>query len=455
MVSLALVATTVAADPSPAARSADRSSAAAIEAVQETAAAAQIRAELERLRQEFDALRDDYGSRLAALEARLATLESAQSPPVPAPAGQPEPTEPPAPPPAAPPAAVPTEAEVPAGAAGAGGPTGAIPVYGGASALSKIFNPDIAVIGNFIGAAGRDDMDDRPVLALDEAEASLQAIVDPFGRADFFIAFGQEEVEIEEGYLTLTALPGGFLAKVGKMKAQFGKTNTLHPHQLPFVDQPLMLENLLGGEEGLVDSGVSVSKLILNPWIFLEATGEVFSGDNGVFTSYERGDVTWLGRLRAYRDLTESTNLDFGTSLAFGRNELGEDSRTRLVGVDATFRFRPLRRAIYRRLLARAEAMWNRASLGDESSTAFGMYAGGEYQFARRWFAGARYDYAERAFEPQLADKSGSLLLTFWPSEFSQVRGQLRRTRYAEGITGNQILFQFLFSIGAHGAHPF
>jgi hypothetical protein len=458
MVSLTLVATTLAADPPPATGSGDRSPLAAIEAPQQTEAAAQIRTELERLRQEFDALRDDYGSRLAALEARLAALESAPRSPVSpsAPQPQPEPTEPAAaPPPTPPPAAVPAEAEVPAGAAGAGGPTGAIPVYGGASALSKIFNPDIAVIGNFIGATGGDDVDDRPVLALDEAEASLQAIVDPFGRADFFIAFGQDEVEMEEGYLTLTALPGGLLAKVGKLKAQFGKTNTLHPHQLPFVDQPLMLENLLGGEEGLVDSGVSVSKLILNPWIFLEATGEVFSGDNGVFTSYDRGDVTWLGRLRAYRDLTESTNVDLGTSIAFGRNELGEDSRTRLVGLDATFRFRPLRRAIYQRLLARAEAMWNRASLGDESSTAFGMYAGGEYQFARRWFAGARYDYAERAFEPQLADKSGSLLLTFWPSEFSQVRGQLRRTRYAEGITGNQFLFQFLFSIGAHGAHPF
>ena len=52
-------------------------------------------------------------------------------------------------------------------------------------------------------------------------------------------------------------------------------------------------------------------------------------------------------------------------------------------------------------------------------------------------------------------DKGGSLLLTFWPSEFSQVRGQYRHTRYGEGMTANEFLFQFLFSIGAHGAHPF
>jgi hypothetical protein len=35
------------------------------------------------------------------------------------------------------------------------------------------------------------------------------------------------------------------------------------------------------------------------------------------------------------------------------------------------------------------------------------------------------------------------------------VRGQYRRLRYAEGTVANELLFQFLFSIGAHGAHVF
>ena len=428
-----------------------------------------LRDELTRLRQEFDALREEYNKRMTEVEARLATLEA------PAPAGQaalppippiPPSTEPATPPPTpeqpAPeqPAAQPP-VQVPPGAAGAGGPEGTLPVYGGtATALSKIFNPDMAVVGNFIGASGKNEIEDRPPLSMDEVEVSFQAIVDPFARADFFVSAGPDEIEIEEGYLTLTALPAGLLAKVGKMKAQFGKTNTLHPHQLPWIDQPLLLQNVVGSEEGLNDSGVSISKLLLNPWFFLEATGEVYKGDNSTFRRYKRSDLTWLGRLRGYRDLTESTNVDVGTSIAFGRNELGENSRTRLFGVDATLRYRPLRRAIYKRLLARTEFVWNRASVtpdeGDETvATAFGMYAGGEYKFARRWIAGARYDYAERAFDPSLKDKGASALLTFWPSEFSQVRGQFRRVKYAEGHTGNEVLFQFLFSIGAHGAHIF
>ena len=129
-----------------------------------------------------------------------------------------------------------------------------------------------------------------------EAELSLQAIVDPYARADFFLAASPEGLDIEEGFLTLTSLPGGFLAKVGKMKEQFGKVNTLHAHTLPWVDVPIVMRNLLGGEDGLEDSGVSVSKLLINPFFFLEATGELYQGNSGgVFNTQraQRRQLAW------------------------------------------------------------------------------------------------------------------------------------------------------------------
>jgi hypothetical protein len=399
-----------------------------------------LRDELERLRREFESVRDAYGARLAALEAKLGAM------------GAPAAT--PAQPPAAPVTPA-TEVAVPPGAAGAGGPTGGLPVYGGATAASKIFNPDIAVIGNFVGAAGENAVNPAPAFEMNEVEATFQAVVDPYARADFFLAFSPEGAEIEEGFLTFPTLPGGLLAKVGKFKQQFGKTNTLHPHQLPWVDQPVVVENLLGGDEGLNDAGISVSRLLMNPWVFLEATGEVYRGTSGVFESHERSQLSWLGRLRAYRDITESTNVDLGGSFAWGHNDEGPEFTTRLMGVDATVRYRPLRQATYRRFLGRTELLWSRREQTDGPASAFGMYASGDYQFARRWFAGARYDWSERAHDSSLVDKGPSLLLTFWPSEFSQIRGQYRRLRYAEGTTSNELLFQFLFSIGAHGAHVF
>ena len=79
----------------------------------------------------------------------------------------------------------------------------------------------------------------------------------------------------------------------------------------------------------------------------------------------------------------------------------------------------------------------------------------GDYQTARRWFTGLRFDRSERADDPSSHDSGQSLVLTYWPSEFSQIRGQLRRTRYAEGMTANEFLVQLQFAIGAHGAHAF
>ena len=332
-----------------------------------------------------------------------------------------------------------------------------MPVYGNPSASSKVFNPDMAVIGNFVGAAGENDIESLPAFSLNEAEVSFQAIVDPYARADFFLSASPEGLEVEEGFITFPTLPGGLLLKVGKLKAQFGKVNTLHAHVLPWVDEPLPMKNLLGGEEGLNDAGLSVSRLIPNKVMFLEATGEVYNGQNAVFTSHERSDLTYVGRVRGYRDLTEGTNLDLGTSFAYGHNDARPDATTQLFGVDATIRYRPLRRAIYKRFLGRTELFWSRrdtATAGDEAD-AFGAYVSGDYQFARRWFAGGRYDWSDRAQDPALRDKSGSFLLTYWPSEFSQVRGQYRHTSYAEGVDANELLFQFLFSIGAHGAHAF
>jgi hypothetical protein len=324
-----------------------------------------------------------------------------------------------------------------------------------AAALSKVFNPDMAVIGNFTGAVGRNPVVDGPVMSLKESELSLQAVVDPYAKADFFIAFGPDGVSVEEGFLTFQSLPGGLVMKVGQLREAFGKVNTLHTHAMPWVDHPLLMANLLGGDEGMKDAGISVAKLIPNPWLFLEATGEVYNGSSGVFQSDRRSHVSYVGRVRAYRDLGESSNLDVGGSFARGFNDAGGNRTTRLFGIDATFRYRPLRRAIYRKLMLRTEVVWSRRVQADGEVAAFGLYAGGDYQFARRWYAGVRYDTSDRGRERGMRDTGVSATLTFWPSEFSQIRGQARRTRYAEGVTANEILFQVLFAIGAHGAHTF
>lgn len=408
-----------------------------------------VRAELERLRREFDTLRQQYDQRLLALEQRLAQI-----------GGGPSVLTVPA-------AVEPTVVEPV--------PESVVPVQ----TQGQVFNPDTSVIANFLSTSGRNPFSDEPSLALDEAEISFQAIVDPYSRADFFIAVGAEGVEVEEGFITFTALPAHLLVKAGKMRAQFGKMNALHTHNVPGADRPLVSQNLVGGHEGVADAGVSVSHLVQNPVLFLELTGEVYRGESSVFQSPERSALSYVGRVRAYHDLTEAANLDVGASVAFGPARLDDDEHghpdaapldepvhdadalmtgldRRLFGVDATFRYRPLRGAQNRRINLRSELVWSRTDLPDGGeATAFGFYGLGEYQLARRWYVGGRVDRSGRPLNGSAVDTGGAAFVTFRPTEFALLRGEYRRINYWEGVTGNEFLFQLNFAIGAHGAHVF
>ena len=91
----------------------------------------------------------------------------------------------------------------------------------------------------------------------------------------------------------------------------------------------------------------------------------------------------------------------------------------------------------------------------DARARAFGLVWQRRVPVRRRWVLGGRYDRSGRALDGSLTDSGGAFTMTYWPSEFSQIRGEYRLTRYAEDITANEFLFQFLFSIGAHGAHVF
>src|SRR6266849_4299324 len=332
---------------------------------------------------------------------------------------------------------------------------------------SKVFNPDISVIGNFLGKAGQPNpfefgrSDERPPMQLDEAEVAFQAFVDPYAKANFFLSLTPERIDLEEGYANFVTLPYDLTAKVGKMKAFFGKDNTWHTHVRPWVDQPLVIHNFFG-DEGLNDTGVSVSKVIPNPWnTFLEATGEVFAGRvPNVFQRRGPNDLFYNAHLKAFRDITENNNIEVGTSYARGALAGAPSGNNQFTGVDVTYRWKPLVRGLYNSFIGRLEAITDHR--GDFDRNLKGFYLSGDYQLSRRLFAGVRFDSADRAVlvenSPSLrfTDRAASATVTFWPSEFSQLRGQARRVHYGDiGRAVNELLLQLQFSIGAHGAHTF
>ncbi|HEV7516988.1 MAG TPA: hypothetical protein VGR07_11875, partial [Thermoanaerobaculia bacterium] len=438
-------------------------------AAPDTAAPAGTTAEL---RREIEEIKRQYQERIDALEKRLADLEARQGTPaasqaVAAAPATPVPGTPTTPPTEAPPpqqeaAATPTPG--PETAPAVGGPAGgeATPAAGGGgSQTANYFNPSLSVIGNFLAVGGQNRVENLPNADLRESEVGLQAIVDPYARADFFLSFGQHDVSVEEGFVTFTSLPAQLLAKVGRMRVSFGKINTLHLHVLPWPDEPLPVVNLLGSD-GWIGTGVSVARLLPLPGdTFSEATLQILRGEaEGLFTARRRGDLAYNGHYRLFRDLTEATNLDLGLSYALGPNaSYGIDSpvdpSTRLEGLDVTLRWKPLTTATYRSATFRGELMRSRREQPGGTQNAVGWFVSGDWQLAKRWFVGGRYESADHADNARLRDYGEAATLTFWPSEFSQLRGELRRRHYGIGYTANEALLQLQFAIGAHGAHPF
>lgn len=335
-------------------------------------------------------------------------------------------------------------------------PPEAAPASAG-SGSATYFNPSIAVIGNFLGIAGKNRVEDRPSLEMRESEISFQAIVDPYAKADFFVSISNDGVELEEGFVTFTHLPADLLVKAGKFKAQFGKVNTQHLHVLPWADEPLPIVNLLGSEEGWNDSGVSIARILPLPGdTFSELTAQVFRGKSeGLFDAPGRSDLSYLAQFRAYRDFGDDHNVELGSTWGRGSNGTTERAKTTLENIHLVYRWKPLSGRPYRSFVLRSELFESRREQPGGKQSSRGFFVGGEYQLARRWFGGGRYEFSDHADDDARRDRGEAVTLTFWPSEFSQVRGELRRRRYAGGTTANEAILQLQFAIGAHGAHPF
>lgn len=362
-------------------------------------------------------------------------------------------------------------------------------------------NPKMSVNLDFVGFSGTpgDPSQTEDGFQLREMEIGLQADIDPYARADVFIG-GMDSrggsPEVEEAYITLPALPGGFQARGGKFLAAFGRLNLIHPHEYPQVDAPLVLPAFLG-EEGLNSVGVEVSRLFTPGGLYGEVTyallqdlGEKpsppeFSVDvldiNGSTVTLpvpstepsapQRGRrFAHVGKIRIYHDLSDVWNVDVGVSGAVWSPTSSES--TRLAAVDMTWRWNPLTGGDPRALLWRTEGMYSDRRLPDilhpvtlgvevpgARVRARGGYSSLEFQWARRWRGGLRGDYLE---DPEARDESlphitraWAPFLTFAPTEFHRVRLQYERRNSPGGQKEDRGMVQWTVVMGPHGAHPF
>jgi hypothetical protein len=359
-------------------------------------------------------------------------------------------------------------------------------VFGGG--LWQALNPDTSVIANFRTAfRGKRPFASFAGSEFSEAELAFQAATDPFSRLDTFIAVGPHGAEVEEATLsvldpTFLRLPRNLQIRLGLLRAPFGQLNNIHPPEQPFVDTPLVHRLWFGHKHGnnkngnghnhednengngheheispeqiptegsFVGTGLSLNWMVPTGKHLTWLTVAPLNTHNSVFDA-DTGRPAWLFRLRHMRELSLTQSLNLGLNYAFGRNDLGKD--TKLFGVDVTYRWRPLKEGLYRSLVWQTEAYWGWRGTDNGDVKPKGWFTMVEYQLSRTLFLGARYDFAQ-APDKSFSGRGFSLAITLFPSEFGRYRLQWSRLKIG-GRTVHEVWLQTTFSIGVHRPHP-
>jgi hypothetical protein len=297
------------------------------------------------------------------------------------------------------------------------------------------------------------------------AELGIAASVDPFARLYSFINGTKDGVEVDEAAAITTSLPWNLTAKGGRFLADFGRFPKVHEHELPFVNEPLSVERMIGGETQA--DGAEVNYLFPTPF-FLRAT---LGGMNKIGEGNERSDnikprsasqMTYLSRLNTYFDITDNHSIELGTSMAYTPQvRLSGDPSggpRMLNGVDLTYRYQPLGSVVYQGFTWGSEFYANseRFPLDDvgKRRQSYGGYSYADLKLNKNWSTGFLLDYAPIIENPGQRTISYSPYLTWNLSEFNRLRFQyyyLSNNFHADKAeAGNQFFLQWTTVIGAH-----
>jgi len=432
------------------------------------------------LRAELDALKADYAARVTALEQRITELETGAA------AASAVPPPLPATPPAAP----------ARGGATAFNPAMSVILAGNYAHLSQ--DPATFHIAGFMPSGGEVGPGARS-FNLGESELTLNANVDPYFFANLTAAIASDNtIGVEEAFFRTLGLHDGLTLKGGRFFSAVGYVNEIHAHAWDFIDLPLAYQAFFGGQ--LAQDGVQL-KWLAPTDTFIELGAE--TGNGRQFPGTERNSNGLSGTAlfaHAGGDVGDSTSWRVGASWldhrakdrayedtdAFGLPVVDAFTGTSHTWiVDGILKWAPHGNSIERQLKIQGEYLHRTESgqllfdetgaalNGDYSSRQSGWYLQSVYQFKPRWRLGARYDALDSGSPsiglvrnglltpgdfPALLTGSPqrfTLMLDFSPSEFSRLRLQQAWDDSRDGTHDNELFLQYIFGIGAHGAHKF
>ncbi len=340
------------------------------------------------------------------------------------------------------------------------------------------------------------ELNEKRGFNLNYAELSLHAPVDPYFDLYTNLHFSEGEASIEEAYATTRGLPLGFQLKVGKFRSSFGRLNAQHPHAWDFATQPLV-HKVFFGDEGLIEKGAQINWLAPTPFYLLLGM-EVLQGENEqsfgtegfkisnlevketskpnlyvgfVKTSFDVGNLTFLtglsyaqGKTREYHKHDSDEHAFAGKTKLYGFDLTARYSidSVRYIALQGEYIYRDQKGTEYE-----YDGGTNTLTIEEAKKKQSGLYAQLVYRFDKRWRTGLQYNLIDKneVKKKGTTEKDPKNLPAYYamieysPTEFSRIRLQAGQNKafYKDNSrkTVNEIILQFTFAIGAHGAHPF
>ena len=310
--------------------------------------------------------------------------------------------------------------------------------------------------------------------ALRSGELFISAPIDPFLRGFATLNGSTEDgFDIEEAAVVTTALPWNLTVEGGRFFADVGRLPHWHDEALPFVDRPPSIDRLIGGESQ--SEGAQITWLAPTEH-YIRVTGGLFNTigaeyneqlrDEGFDGYRDFSQLTFLVHPETYFDLTDTLNLELGTSFV----TVPKHDQRYLYGIDATLRHQPGTSEFYQGLVIGSEWFWNEQKFddvevgtdpgtgdpifADQHAHRNGGYAYLEAFLGRRYSVGIRGDYAEDAFGPANRQRTYSAFATWMPSEFQRLRFQFDQIDAAGEPDNQRFTLQWTAFLGSH-SHGF
>ena len=349
-----------------------------------------------------------------------------------------------------------------------------------------VLNPRTTAFINFAARAdnkkvmdesGESVIDNRPFLRTFEME--IQAPVDPYAQAVTVMSLEDEagkgfSVDAEEAYGLIKRLPIlesaplGLKLKLGKFRAPLGTDNKIHMHDLPWTTRPLVISKFLGTEHGeFFESGFNPVGLDFDfflpnpiPATTLEMNADIVrAGDLGLSLGHVGTQPAYIGHITLSKDWNNEHLLVVGAS---GYSESGE-SKTRMVGVDVTYKWAPVELREYHSFVMGGELFSGYHSFIIEntvtSTSPYGWFGYGQYQFSYWTYVGVRYDWVQEPTDAHLITSAWSAYVSYYTTEFLRFRIGYQ-TKNSDILAADQrkvnsIVLDINFVFGSHPAEPY